>query len=42
MLPIEWDYTVPFGILYSKNPTETTKKLINAFKEVAEHNDIAL
>ena len=27
-IPVEWDFTIPYGILYAKNPPEDVKRLI--------------
>lgn len=34
ILPVEWDYAVPFGLLYSPSPTKTVKKFMSAVKKV--------
>ena len=28
IIPVEWDYTMPFGILHSKTPSDKVKRLI--------------
>lgn len=33
-IPVEWDYFVPYGILYSLHPSEQVQKFINAVKEI--------
>lgn len=33
-IPVEWDYSVPYGILYSLHPSEQVQKFINAVKEI--------
>lgn len=30
IIPIDWDYEVPFGVMYSLNPTDTVKQFIDA------------
>ncbi len=32
-LPIDWDYPIPYGILYAKNPDEDVKKFIEGIKK---------
>lgn len=32
VLPVEWDYTIPFGLLYSPSPTEAARKFLNAVR----------
>ena len=34
IIPVEWDYTMPFGILHSKTPSIKVKRLINAINKV--------
>lgn len=34
IIPVEWNYTMPFGILHSKTPSDKVKRLIKAIKEV--------
>ena len=34
IIPAEWDYTMPFGILHSKKPSIKVKRLINAINKV--------
>lgn len=34
IIPVEWDYTMPFGILHSKTPSDKVKRLIKAIHEV--------
>lgn len=29
ILPVEWEHSIPYGLLYSVNPSDTVKKLIN-------------
>ena len=38
-LPVEWDYQMPYGILYSKNPSKEVEKFIAIIKkEITEKN----
>lgn len=32
ILPVMWDYSIPYGILHSDNPSENVKKLLSALK----------
>lgn len=34
IIPVEWDYSIPFGLLYSKEPSDKVKKLIKAINKV--------
>jgi DNA-binding transcriptional LysR family regulator len=34
VLPVEWEYTVPFGILHSPSPSKTVVKFLNAVQMV--------
>ena len=31
-VPVDWDYTVPYGLLYSKHPTEAVERFIRAIR----------
>jgi len=33
---VEWNYTIPFGILHSTRPSETVRKFLEAVKQVVE------
>ena len=37
VLPVNWDYKIQFGLLHSKEPSETVTRFLNAVKQV---NDI--
>ena len=30
ILPVEWDYTIPYGLLHSPNPSPIVKQFLNA------------
>lgn len=30
IIPVDWKYTIPFGLLYSKEPSDKVKRLVNA------------
>lgn len=34
IIPVEWDYTMPFGILHSKTPSDKVKRLIKAIRQI--------
>lgn len=34
IIPVEWDYSIPYGLLHSDNPSENVKKLLSALKAV--------
>lgn len=36
IIPVEWEYSMPFGLLYSKEPSEKVKKLLKAIESVKE------
>lgn len=37
-LPVSWDYKVPYGILYAKNPSEDVTEFINIIKQHYRNN----
>jgi len=34
ILPVEWEYSIPFGLLYSPSPTKTVRKFLNTLQTV--------
>lgn len=34
VLPVKWNYGIPFGILYSKEPSDKVKKLVKAIEKI--------
>lgn len=40
MIPVEWKYGIPFGILYSENPEKKVQKLLKAIKKIKENQNI--
>lgn len=34
IIPVEWNYTIPFGLLYSKEPSDKVKRLVKAINKV--------
>ncbi|MGN0598984.1 MAG: LysR family transcriptional regulator [Oscillospiraceae bacterium] len=33
-IPVEWDHTIPYGILFAKDPPEDVKRLIQIVREM--------
>lgn len=33
IIPVEWDYLIPYGILYASEPSETVKQFLAAVRE---------
>ncbi|MDO4318809.1 MAG: LysR family transcriptional regulator [Lachnospiraceae bacterium] len=36
VLPVEWDYGIPYGLLHSPKPTENVKRFLKAAQEAAQ------
>lgn len=36
VIPVEWDYSIPYGILHSQNPTPTVQRFLDAAKEAGK------
>lgn len=36
VIPVEWDHTIPYGLLHSPQPTETVKQFLAAARTVAK------
>lgn len=34
IIPVQWDYTIPFGIMYSKHPTSDVQYFLDKIKEL--------
>lgn len=34
IIPVEWNYKTPFGVMYSPTPTEMVEKFITILKEI--------
>ena len=34
IIPVEWNYTIPFGLLYSKEPSDKIKRLVEAINKI--------
>lgn len=35
VIPVEWDHSIPFGILHAKKPTPVVQRFLDAAKEVS-------
>ncbi len=42
ILPVEWDYSIPFGLLHSPSPSPTVKRFLKAAGEIARERGGAL
>lgn len=38
ILPVDWKYTIPFGLLHSPQPSEKVEKFLEAVKEITENS----
>ena len=36
VIPVEWNYSIPYGILHSQNPTPTVQRFLDAAKEAGK------
>ena len=36
VIPVEWDHSIPYGLLYSPRPSETVKRFLGAAQEVVQ------
>lgn len=36
MIPVEWDYGMPFGLMYSREPDQKVRKLLQAIETIKE------
>lgn len=39
VIPVEWEYQIPFGILYSPEPSETVRHFLNAVRLVIDQKE---
>ena len=39
VIPMEWEYDIPYGLLHSPNPTETVKRFLAAAQEAAREQN---
>ncbi len=37
VLPVDWGHTIPFGLLYGNEPSQTVQRFLAAVKEMAQH-----
>ena len=37
-IPVEWEYSSPYGLLYAMNPTDSVKKFVNKVQEISNQN----
>lgn len=35
-IPVDWDFTVPYGLIYAKEPGSTVKRFLKAVQALAE------
>ena len=42
MIPVEWNYGMPFGLLYSEKPDKKVQKLLKAIQQIKENRIIDL
>ena len=40
VVPVAWDYSIPYGLLHSPTPSETVKRLLATAKKVAKQNPV--
>lgn len=40
IIPVNWNYGIPFGLLYSTEPSEKVKKVLDAIEKTKEEKDI--
>ena len=38
MIPVDWEYEIPFGLLYAEYPDWKVQKLLKAIKKLKEQN----
>lgn len=36
VIPVEWEYSIPYGLLHSKNPSESVKRVLQAAEETVK------
>ena len=36
ILPVEWDYKMPYGLLYAKDPSEKVEKLVRTVEGITK------
>lgn len=40
MIPVEWDHSIPYGLLYSPQPSETVSQFLGAVKMAIQQNKL--
>lgn len=40
--PVDWNHSIPYGLLHSKTPSDTVKRFLEATKEALQNNHIRL
>lgn len=38
MIPVNWDYRIPFGLLYSKQPEKKVQSLLKAIEQIKKED----
>lgn len=38
IIPVEWNHSIPYGLLYSEQPSDNVKKLLSAIQKVTKDN----
>lgn len=36
VIPVEWEYSIPYGLLHSQNPSESVKRVLQAAENIAK------
>lgn len=36
IIPVEWDFNIPYGLLHSDHPSESVQKLLSALHTIME------
>lgn len=39
VIPVEWDYCIPFGLLHSPNPSKTVKRVLDAIHTAVQESE---
>lgn len=42
VIPVDWNYTIPFGILHSPKPSSSVRKFLNIVKRIVENQEYKL
>ena len=38
-IPVDWSYTIPFGLLHSPNPSATVRRFLSAVRTVFDRKE---